>query len=52
MGDRNTAVGTTRVQRDRDGQRPLPQAAEHARCVAAEGTYGVWLHPIARISTR
>ena len=34
VGDRNPAAGTTRMQRDRDGQRPFPQTAGHAGCVA------------------
>ena len=37
MGDRNTAAGATRVQRDHDGQRLLPQQAE--------GHTALWLPP-------
>ena len=46
MGDKNTAAGTTRVQCDRDGQRPLPQTGQDTLdALQAEGHTVLWLPP-------
>ena len=45
MGDRNTAAGTARLQRDRDGQRLLPQRQDTLDALQAEGHTVLWLPP-------
>ena len=46
MGDRNTAAGTTCVQRDRDGQHaPFHKQQDTLDALQAEGHTVLWLPP-------